>query len=324
MEWDESERNRGDVIDRRGASRGGGGLGGLGSVLGSGKAKGGLGGILIALLAAVVIPMMTGGGGPGIDLSTIGLDDLGNLGAGGGLPASGDATEASLAEAQDPNPELTAFANVVITDSNNVWEEMFADANIAYDRTKMVLFSDGVRSGCGNASSAMGPFYCPADKLVYIDLTFFNQLATQFGAPGDFAQAYVIAHEVAHHVQNELGIMNKVRAAEQKDPSVSTGETGTSVRTELQADCFAGVWAHSRYQRGQSDPTKRLDDDDISEALAAAEGVGDDSIQEQATGRVSPESFTHGTSAQRQKWFTTGYDSGDPNRCDTFSTDSLG
>ena len=323
MKWDESERNKGDIIDRRGApGRGGGGA--LGGMLGSGKAKGGIGGVLIALLAAVFIPMLTGGGGgAGIDLSTIGLDDLGSLGAGGGLPGSGDPTEASLAESQDPNPELTAFANVVVTDSNNVWEEMFADANLPYDRTKMVLFSDGVRSACGSASSAMGPFYCPADKLVYIDLTFFNQLASQFGAPGDFAQAYVIAHEVAHHVQNELGIMAKVRAAEQKDPSVSTGAEGTSVRTELQADCFAGVWAHSRYQRGQADPTKRLDDGDISEALAAAEGVGDDSIQEQATGRVQPESFTHGTSAQRQKWFTVGYDSGDPDRCDTFSVDSL-
>lgn len=322
MEWDESERNTSDIIDRRGASgRGGGALGGI---LGSGKAKGGLGGVLIALLAAVFIPMLTGGGGSGIDLSTIGLEDLGGLGTGGGLPGSGDPTEASLAESQDPNPELTAFANVIVTDSNNVWEVMFADADIPYDRTKMVLFSDGVRSACGSASSAMGPFYCPADELVYLDLTFFNELATQFGAPGDFAQAYVIAHEVAHHVQNELGIMNEVRAAEQEDPSVSTGATGTSVRTELQADCFAGVWAHSRYQRGQSDPTKRLDDGDISEALAAAEGVGDDSIQERSTGRVQPERFTHGTSAQRQKWFTVGYDSGDPDRCDTFSVDSLG
>lgn len=324
MEWDESERNKGDIIDRRGASGGGGlGGGGLGGMLGSGRAKGGLGGLLIALLAVIVVPMLSGGGGSGIDISSIGLDDLGGL-AQGQMPASGDVTEASLSEAQDPNPELTAFANVVITDSNNVWEEMFADANIPYDRTKMVLFDGSVRSACGSASSAMGPFYCPADKLVYIDLTFFNELATQFGAPGDFAQAYVIAHEVGHHVQNELGIMNKVNAANQKNPDGATGAKGTSVRTELQADCFAGVWAHSRYERGQADPSKRLDDNDIEEALAAANGVGDDSIQEQATGRVNPESFSHGTSKQRQKWFTKGYDSGNPDSCDTFSVDDLG
>lgn len=322
MEWDAKEGDASDVIDRRGA-RGGAGAGGLGSVLGgSGKAKGGLAGIVIALIAAFVIPALTGGGSGSIDLSGLGLDNLPSLDGSGGLPGTGDDADLSLPPTQDANPELTAFANVVITDANNTWQEQFDAGGESYERTKMVLFTGAVTSGCGSASSAMGPFYCPADQRVYIDLTFFDELATQFGAPGDFAQAYVIAHEVGHHVQNQLGVMDAVRRAE-RDGAESEGPTGTSVRVELQADCFAGVWAHSRYERGQTDPTKRLDDDDITEALAAAEGVGDDTIQERSTGQVRPEGFTHGSAAQRQRWFTEGYDSGDPSSCDTFATDDL-
>ncbi|MCB1283237.1 MAG: zinc metallopeptidase [Microthrixaceae bacterium] len=326
MEWDPKEADTGDIIDRRGAaSSGGGGLGGLGSILGGGKAKGGLAGVVIALVAAFLIPALSGGGGgSGIDLSGLGLDNLPGLDGMEAMPANGDAADVSIDPASDPDRELKEFANVVVTDSNDFWEEQFAAAKIPYDRTKMVLFSGAVRSGCGSADSAMGPFYCPADKLVYIDLSFFEELASRFGAPGDFAQAYVIAHEVGHHVQNELGVMDQVAKAEQRDPGARSGATGLSVRTELQADCFAGVWAHSRYERGQADPTKRLDDGDIEEALSAAEGVGDDTLQRQATGRVNPEGFSHGTAEQRQKWFTTGYDSGDPDRCDTFSADRLG
>jgi uncharacterized protein len=257
-------------------------------------------------------------------VSTAGLDNLPSVGADGQLPGSGDATDASIPIADDPNPELTQFAKVVITDTNDVWEQQFTDAGRQYERAPMVLYSGAVPTGgCGTGSSAMGPFYCPADQRVYIDLGFFDELASRFGAAGDFAQAYVIAHEVGHHVQNELGISAEVRRLEQEDPGSAAGADGLSVRTELQADCLAGVWAHSRYERGQADPTKRLDDGDIDEALAAAAGVGDDSIQEAATGRADPDSFTHGTARQRARWFKRGYDTGNSERCDTFSAEEL-
>jgi predicted metalloprotease len=218
---------------------------------------------------------------------------------------------------------LASFAKVLITDTNDVWQDQFEKANRKYSRAKLVLFSGGVQSGCGPASAEMGPFYCPADSLVYIDLGFFQELDQRFGAAGDFAQAYVIAHEVGHHVQNELGISSQVRKLEQEDPDAGKGEDGLSVRLELQADCLAGIWAHSRYERGQADPTKRLEDGDIDEALDAAEAVGDDSIQKASTGRVNPEGFTHGSAKQRKKWFKVGYDSGDSDKCDTFSADPL-
>lgn len=330
MEWDKDEANASDIVDRRGAGGGGvgglgaGGLGGLGGILGGmlgGRGrKGGVVGVLIVLAATFLLPRILAGSG--FDVSNAGLD-LPGVPSGGQLPGLGDATDASLPAAADPNPELTQFANVLITDTNDIWQEQFDAAGKNYDRTKLVLFTGGVTSACGRASAAMGPFYCPGDNLVYIDLSFFEELASRFGAAGDFAQAYVIAHEVGHHVQDQLGISDQVRRIEQDDPDAAAGPDGLSVRTELQADCLAGVWAHTRYERGQSDPTKRLEDGDIEEALAAAAGVGDDSIQEAATGRVDPEGFTHGTSAQRQRWFTTGYDTGDSERCDTFSVDEL-
>ncbi len=346
MEWDKDEAKSSDMIDQRGAGDPAGGLGGLGDVLGGalggaggggagggalggvlggmfgGKGrKGGVVGVLLVLAAVFLLPKIMSGGG--FDVSTAGLDNLPGMSGGGALPGSGDATDASLPAADDPDPELTQFANVLITDTNDVWEQQFDEASKRYDRTKLVLFPGGVNTACGQASSDMGPFYCPGDQRVYIDLTFFEELATRFGAAGDFAQAYVIAHEVGHHVQNELGISAQVRRLEEDDPGAANGPDGLSVRTELQADCLAGVWAHTRYERGESDPTKRLDDGDIDEALRAAAGVGDDSIQKSATGRVNPEGFTHGTSAQRSRWFKKGYDSGDSEQCDTFSTDSL-
>lgn len=325
MEWDADEADAGDLIDRRGGGASGGALGGgmgaiLGGLLAGRGRKGGMFGTLLVLAAVIVLPRLLSGGG--FDISTAGLDRLPDLGSGGQLPGIGDAGDASL-PAGDPDPELTTFANVLITDTNDIWQEQFAAAGRPYDRAPLVLFDGSVSSGCGSATAAVGPFYCPADERVYIDLSFFDQLAGRFGAGGDFAQAYVIAHEVGHHVQNELGIMAQVRRLEQEDPDASEGADGLSVRTELQADCLAGVWAHSRYERGQADPSKRLDDGDIAEALRAAEGVGDDSIQRSATGRVDPDSFTHGTSEQRRRWFTRGYDSGDSRRCDAFSADSL-
>jgi predicted metalloprotease len=180
-----------------------------------------------------------------------------------------------------------------------------------------VLFAGGVPTGCGNADASVGPFYCPADSLVYLDLSFWNELAGRFGAGGDFAQAYVIAHEVGHHVQNQLGISAQVQDLEQDDPGAANGADGLSVRVELQADCLAGVWAHTTFERNL------LEAGDLEEAIAAATAVGDDTIQRQAVGRVRPDTFTHGTSAQRVRWFRRGYDSGSTDDCDTFSVDSL-
>jgi predicted metalloprotease len=178
-----------------------------------------------------------------------------------------------------------------------------------YQNAKLVLFRDVVQSACGTAQSATGPFYCPGDNRVYIDLSFYEELKQRFGAPGDFAQAYVLAHEIGHHVQNLLGVDDKVRQAQRGDPSSANS---LSVRMELQADCFAGVWGHSTQQRDL------LEEGDIDEALNAASAIGDDRLQRQSTGTVNPDSFTHGTSAQRQEWFRRGFESGKPEVCNTF------
>jgi predicted metalloprotease len=198
----------------------------------------------------------------------------------------------------------------VVEDVQQHWQEQFRAANKEYDVTTLVLFEDGVQTACGAASSATGPFYCPPDRKVYLDLGFFRELASRFGAPGDFAQAYVVAHEFGHHVQNVLGTNEQVRRAQERNPDDANE---LSVRLELQADCFAGVWAHSAYQE------ELLEAGDLEEGLDAAAGVGDDRIQKQSGGRVNPESFTHGTSEQRMKWFRTGYESGEPASCDTFT-----
>jgi predicted metalloprotease len=177
-----------------------------------------------------------------------------------------------------------------------------------------VLFSDAVQSGCGQASSATGPFYCPLDQKAYVDLTFFNQLDKQFGAPGDFAQAYVLGHEYGHLIQQQLGIEQEVRDQSQSNPGDANE---LSVRLELQADCFAGLWGRSLYEQGV------LEDGDLEEGITAAEAVGDDRIQQNTQGRIDPESFTHGTSEQRRTWFRKGYDSGDISECDTFAVDEV-
>ncbi|MFN8051952.1 MAG: neutral zinc metallopeptidase [Acidimicrobiales bacterium] len=339
MEWDAKEGKSSDIIDERGADNGDAGLGGLGglggaaggagpvlggvlaSVLGGRGRKGGVLGLVIVLAATFILPKILASSGFDVPSGSANLPRTGNAGP---LPGTGAAADATLTPAvTDPDPVLTAFANVIISDTNDIWSRQFEAGGRKYDRTKMVLFSNRVDTACGAASSDMGPFYCPGDQRVYIDLKFFDELATRFGAAGDFAQAYVIAHEVGHHVQDELGITAQVRRLEEQDPSSAEGADGLSVRTELQADCFAGVWAHSRFERGQSDPSKRLDDGDIDEALKAAAGVGDDAIQKAATGRINPDSFTHGESAQRERWFKRGYDSGRSTDCDTFTADSL-
>ena len=227
---------------------------------------------------------------------------------GGAPPAQAPAAGAGPA---GPKDEGSEFVRVVLADTEDTWNEIFKKNGRDYPEPQLVLFSGAVRSGCGVGQSAMGPFYCPNDNRVYIDLDFYRQLRDRFGAPGDFAQAYVIAHEVGHHVQTVLGVSDQVSAAQQR--AGRTGANQLSVRMELQADCFAGVWAH------HADRVRNVvEPGDIEEALNAASAIGDDKIQGSQTGHVRPESFTHGSSAQRMGWFKRGYDSGDPEGCDTF------
>jgi len=212
---------------------------------------------------------------------------------------------------------LAEFVAVVLADTAGVWTSLFRSGGLPlYQEPKLVLFPGSVRSACGMTSAAVGPFYCPTNNQVYIDLKFFQDLQTRFGAPGDFAQAYVIAHEVAHHVQNLIGISKNVQRLQRQ--ANKAGADALSVRTELQADCLSGIWAH------HADRAKQiLGHGDIEEALNAATAIGDDRLQKQATGHVTPDSFTHGTSAQRLRWFKTGFESGDINSCDTFETKQL-
>jgi len=212
--------------------------------------------------------------------------------------------------------ELKDFISVVLADTEDTWGEIFRQANLKYRDPKLVLFSGSVRSACGYAEAAMGPFYCPGDLKVYIDLSFYDELRSQYGAPGDFAQAYVIAHEIGHHVQNLLGISDKVEEAKRGRSKFEANLL--SVRLELQADCLAGVWAnHADRARGI------LEAGDAEEALKAASAIGDDRLQKQSRGYVTPDSFTHGSSAQRVAWFKRGLEKGDINACDTFNAKSL-
>jgi predicted metalloprotease len=211
--------------------------------------------------------------------------------------------------------EAAQFSRVVLADTEDVWNEIFQRMGRQYHAPTMVLFTDGVQTACGGATSAVGPFYCPADQKVYLDLSFFSELRQRFGAPGDFAQAYVIAHEVGHHVQDELGITQQVDAQRGRMSEVEANRL--SVRVELQADFFAGVWAH--YEQGKG----YLEAGDIEEALRAASAIGDDTLQREARGRVVPDSFTHGTSEQRVRWFRKGFETGDVRQGDTFSAPSL-
>jgi predicted metalloprotease len=222
-------------------------------------------------------------------------------------------------QAQDPNaPEDNGkkFVRVVLKDTEDIWGKLFADMGRQYQDPKVVLFTDAVQSACGNASSATGPFYCPGDARVYIDLSFYDELKNRFGAAGDFAQAYVIAHEVGHHVQNLLGVSAKMDQARNR---LSQREYNKlSVKLELQADFYAGVWAH--YEQSMK---KVIDEKDIKDALNAANAIGDDRLQQQTQGHVEPDSFTHGTSAQRMYWFKKGYQTGDVKQGNTFADDQL-
>jgi uncharacterized protein len=206
---------------------------------------------------------------------------------------------------------MAQFVSFVLDDAQAAWARVLPAQGAEYSEAKLVLFRDAVDSGCGFAQSATGPFYCPSDQKVYIDLSFFEELSRRFGAPGDFAQAYVLAHEIGHHVQTLLGIEREVRGVQQSNPRAANQ---LSVRMELQADCFAGIWGHSTQQRDI------LERGDVEEALNAAAAIGDDRLQRQSTGRVAPDSFTHGSSAQRVEWFRRGLNSGRVQDCDTFAS----
>ena len=276
MKWQRRGRSA-NLEDRRG--RGGGAM------------KLGAGGIIVLL----VISLLTGR-----NL----LDDSGGAlttGAEGGALSPAD----SAAE-----EEMVEFMSFVIDDAQATWQRLFAESGGTYRDARLVLFRQAVQSQCGVGQSGMGPFYCPLDENVYLDLSFFDELHQRFGAPGDFAQAYVVAHEIGHHVQHQLGTADKVRTAQQNNPRQANA---LSVMMELQADCYAGIWGSSTARRDM------LERGDVEEALGAASAIGDDRIQAQVEGRVTPESFTHGTATQRAEWFRRGMTTGDPGECDTFA-----
>jgi predicted metalloprotease len=257
------------------------------------------GGIGMAVLALVVYLM---GGDPTVVLNNA------------PAPAPVEADKPAPGQPGGAQDEGAQFVSVVLADTEDTWNAVFKQKyGKDYEEPQLVLFSGGVQSACGMAQSAMGPFYCPSDNRVYIDLAFYRELKERFGAPGDFAQAYVIAHEVGHHVQNQLGLSDRVHAAQQR--SDKTTANALSVRLELQADCLAGVWGHHA-QRARN----VLEQGDLEEALNAAAAIGDDKMQKAARGYVVPESFTHGSSAQRQQWFKRGFDSGTLESCDTFGS----
>ena len=262
-----------------------------------GIAGGGIGAIVLALVAMYF----------GVDPSVV-LNQAGNL-----APTQ---TQSSPAPTSPEEERLKEFMSVVLADTEDVWGTLFRGSDQQYVQPKLVLFSGSVQSACGFAEAAMGPFYCPGDQKLYLDMSFFNDLAKRHDAPGDFAQAYVVAHEVGHHVQTLLGVSKRVHAARQQ-ASEAEGNA-LQVRMELQADCFAGVWAHHANRTRQI-----LEPGDTEEALAAAAGVGDDRLQKQARGYVVPESFTHGSSEQRMRWFSRGMQSGDPGQCDSFKSAQL-
>lgn len=314
-----AQRGEQYVQDRRGQSgrrntaprRGGGGVP-------IGKAGGGLGAIIAIIIALIFGGNIADGGsttsaGPGVDINAPGGFDSGQQ-----VPANSGAT------GFDPDADTVELMQFVMADTQDVWSAYFDQVGLQYQFTTMVIFEDQVATGCGNATSAVGPFYCPApnDQNVYIDLGFFDELASpRFGAAGDFAQAYVVAHEVGHHIQSVTGISDQVRQAQASNPG---SKNQLSVLQELQADCFAGVWGYSANQRTDDAGRPIIQVGDIEEGLAAAQAVGDDRIQSQAGMTVDPHTWTHGSARQRQGWFTAGLESGDPEKCDTYSVGADG
>ncbi|MBP6629511.1 MAG: neutral zinc metallopeptidase [Kofleriaceae bacterium] len=307
MKWQRGTRND-DVVDIRGqkASRGPASaakLGGGGAILV----------VVIGLIASALgvnIPGLGGGGGGGGG----GLGGLGGAGAqaqgGGGTPS-----QPVPPSGPDPDAEMVDFIRFVMKDIQDTFVRKFAEAGQTYQNAKLYIFTDAVDTQCGFTSAQVGPFYCPPDASAYIDLSFYRDLRSRFGAPGDFAQAYVLAHEIGHHIQNLLGTDDKVRARSRGQGKAAQNEL--SVRQELQADCYAGVWASAAGDK------QLLDVDDIQEAVRAAQAIGDDRLQKQAGVPVDAETWTHGSSEQRVRWFTTGFQSGQLAVCDTFAARSL-
>jgi uncharacterized protein len=288
MRWQDDGDNR-NVEDVRGQSGGGGGR------MRAGGVRLGLGGMVVVGVLSLVFKRNL-------------FADLGAV-SGGGAPVMNQGGGGAAGPRPADEEEMAAFTKFVFNDSQRVWTSEFQKLGKSYTEAKLVLFTDSVRSGCGFAESAMGPFYCPGDQKVYVDLGFYRELKQRFRAPGDFAQAYVVGHEVGHHVQGLLGTEERVRREQRTRPDQ---KNALSVRMELQADCYAGIWARSTERR------KLLEQGDVEEGLAAAEAVGDDRIQKEATGRVNPERWTHGSSKERATWFKKGFATGSVNDCDTF------
>jgi predicted metalloprotease len=282
MRWQRG-RSAGNTIDARG-SRGPGGRVAIPSGLG-----------LVGVIVFVAFQLLSGGSGFAVPTA---FDDGAQAPDGGAIPAG-----------QDPEKDLRDFSEYVFDSAQQTWARTFGGG---YRDAKLYLYRSSVSTGCGSASSAVGPFYCPGDERVYLDLSFYGDMQRQLGAPGDFAWAYVIAHEVGHHVQHLRGTDDEVRRLQRQEPDQANP---LSVRLELQADCYAGVWAHAVFDK--------LDQGDLEEAITASQAVGDDRLQRRGRGDVDPDSFTHGSSAQRAKWFRAGQAAGEPADCDTFSVDEV-
>ncbi|TBL48482.1 KPN_02809 family neutral zinc metallopeptidase [Obesumbacterium proteus] len=290
MRW-QGRRESDNVEDRRGDSTGSsGGLGGGGFRVPRGK-----GGLILLVVVLVA-------GYYGVDLTPL---------LNGEAPVGQTQTQSQQVNSPEDN-QMAKFTSVILASTEDTWSQLFQKMGKQYQDPKLVLYRGATRTGCGTGQSVMGPFYCPADKTVYIDLSFYQEMKDKLGADGDFAQGYVVAHEVGHHVQNLLGIEPKVRQMQQGASKAE--QNRLSVKMELQADCFAGVWGH--FMQNQ----QVLEQGDLEEALNAAQAIGDDRLQQQSQGRVIPDSFTHGTSEQRYTWFKRGFDSGNPNSCNTFAS----
>ena len=296
----DNERESGNVEDRRGEGGGGFGFGGGGG--------GGMGGGLLGFLLPMILSRFGIGGV--VVLGLLWLVFGGGLGAlTGGQQLAPSPLPAQQAGPTTPRTGTDAFVAKVLATTEDTWTAIFKQSGETYQLPKLVLFSGATRSACGSASAASGPFYCPGDQKVYLDTAFFDELSRRFGAPGDFAAAYVVAHEIGHHVQNQLGLFEKVKAAQARGSEAQAN--AIQVRVELQADCYAGVWAAKN--------RSILDQGDFEEGVRAAQAIGDDTLQRGAGRTVSPDSFTHGSSAQRVQWLTRGFQNGDPASCDTFS-----
>ena len=302
MKWRRTKSK--DVIDKRGAGPAAPSGGGFSLPGGMALPAGGAGVVVVIIIVAIQV--LGGGGSEGFQLPDAFSPQA---------QAPGDPKGQGIPPSQDPQRDLKNFSTYVFVDAQETWEGTFESEGDGYQDAKLVLYDGAVNTGgCGHATSAVGPFYCPADERVYLDLTFYDDMSSQLGAPGDFAWAYVIAHEMGHHVQRLTGTSAEVDRQGASDPGDANE---LSVRLELQADCYAGVWANTVYVQGD------IEAGDLDEAFTATEAIGDDRLQTQAGGEVDPDSFTHGTSEQRRTWFERGYESGDPGACDTFSADEL-